>query len=184
MGRSSARWSQENDIILLANLDFIIEKIREETGRLGSIDEVLQNLKSELPKPGRTRDQIDRRLRKLWKDHNANPGPWNTYESIYRFGSTSLGTLASVIKARVAAELNILHDNQKLKVVGTPRKTRSESRTVYVELSSAKPVRGPSNEHTPTQSRRKHSYQSPPQSASKRIKQDAAIRKVCEPGIS
>ncbi|KAH8685483.1 hypothetical protein BGZ60DRAFT_92964 [Tricladium varicosporioides] len=176
MGRSTIRWSKKNEIDLLANLDFVIRNIHNETGRYGTNEAVLQNLVSELPEPRRSQHQIDRKLKKFWKDHVTNPEWWNTHENLYRYGTSILDTLGSDLKDQIQEELDILESNQRLKAVGTPRKTRSESRTV-AESSHAKSVRVASSECTPTKSRRKRQSQSPQHSTRKRIKQESLASK-------
>jgi hypothetical protein len=180
MGRKTILWTDKNEVDLLANLQFVIEKIYKETGRYGTTDDVLRNLESELPEPRRTQDQIDRRLRRFWKDHNPNPEPWRTYEDIYRFGIGSLETLDSSLKDQVEEELDILRENQKLKAACTPRKTRNESRNVVAESSGPKGVDVASSARTPTKSRRTLRCQSPPHSASKRSRKNPGPIKVCE----
>ncbi|KFY32333.1 hypothetical protein V493_00300 [Pseudogymnoascus sp. VKM F-4281 (FW-2241)] len=174
MGRRNKRirWSQKNDGDLLANLDFIINNILDETCRYGTTEDVLRNLEFELPEPRRTQEQIDRRLNKLWENYSTSSESWSTYEAIYRYGTQILEGLPSSLKDQVEVELGILKANQRLKAVDTPRKTRSASRNLPTESSCANDFRVASSERTPFKSQRKHRGQSPEHSPPKRIKQE------------
>lgn len=164
---------------LLANLDFVIYNILDETGRYGSAENVLRNLESELPKPSRTQKQIDRRLKKVWEDYSTSSESWSTYEAIYREGTKILG-LPSSLKAQVQVELGILKTNQRLKAVDTPRKTRSASRNLPADSSYTNGFQVASSERIPSIRQRKHWSQSPEHSQSKRIKEEPILNKVCK----
>ncbi|KAL5354077.1 hypothetical protein ACLOAV_000162 [Pseudogymnoascus australis] len=178
MGRrhKSIRWSEKNEMDLLANLDFVIYNILDETGRYGSAENVLRNLESELPKPSRTQKQIDRRLKKVWEDYSTSSESWSTYEAIYREGTKILG-LPSSLKAQVQVELGILKTNQRLKAVDTPRKTRSASRNLPADSSYTNGFQVASSERIPSIRQRKHWSQSPEHSQSKRIKEEPILNK-------
>lgn len=180
MGRrhKRIRWSQKNDGDLLAHLDFVINNILNETGRYGTAEDVLRTVEFELPEPKRTQEQIDRRLNKIWRDYSTSSESWNTYKAIYRYGTQILEGLPSGLKDQVDVELDVLKANQRLKVVDTPRKTRSVSRNL--ELSSVNSFQVASSERTPSKSQRKHQRQSLEHSPSKRIKQEPIPNKVCE----
>lgn len=182
MGRrhKTIRWSQTDEVNLLANLDFVINNILDETGRYGTTEDVLRNLEFEFPEPRRTQEQIDRRLKEVWEDYSTSSESWSTYEAIYRYGTHILEGLPSDLKDHVEVELGILKANQRLMAVDTPRKTRSASRNLPTESSCANGFRVASSERTPSKSQRKHGGQSPEHSPPKRIKQEPIPNKVCE----
>ncbi|KAH8592078.1 hypothetical protein B0O99DRAFT_630411 [Bisporella sp. PMI_857] len=170
MGRKTISWSETDENQLLANLDFVIEKVRKENREYGTTQDILRRLETALPE--RTQDAMSRKLKKLWRNYNKNPGPNATYMDIYRRGSRSLGTLPPKLKDQIKDQVRNIDQIQRLGDVGTPRKTRSVSRNLFADLGSAAAAQLASSERTPTKNSRKRGSQSPQSPASKRIKQE------------
>jgi hypothetical protein len=143
--RVKIKWSLDDTIELLANLDFIVKTMRQSSGWAGK-KEVLQKLRSRLRKR-RTIRQIDSKLRSL----NGSAGP-KTIEDVYRHGSSRMQSLDADLKLKVEEELKVIKSKEVCIVVSTPRQLRSASRNLGTETSRSKRESTIFGERTPTRS--------------------------------
>ncbi|KAN0096635.1 hypothetical protein V8E51_015440 [Hyaloscypha variabilis] len=141
--RIKSKWSLDNTIELLANLDFVVKNIRQNSGRAGK-NEVLQKLQARLRKR-RTVRQIDNRLKSL----NGSERP-KTIEDVYRHGSSRMQNLDFGMKRKVLEELKSIMSKEVCMVVSTPRQLRSGSRHLGTETSRSKRENTVFSERTPT----------------------------------
>jgi hypothetical protein len=132
-------------IELLANLDFVVERIRGDSGRPHK-SEVLRKLQPRLKKR-HTERQIDNKLKSL--SDSADP---KTIEDVYRYGSSRIKSLDVDLKVKVLEQLKIIKSEEVCFVVSTPRQLRSVSRNPAPETSRS--TRGSTvfGERTPTKS--------------------------------
>jgi hypothetical protein len=133
---------------LLANLDFVIEKIREHSGRPGRAD-VLQKLQPRLSKRQTVR-QIESKLKSLNGD--ANP---KAMVNVYRYGSSRMKSLDAGLKHKVQEKLKIIKSEEVCIVVSTPRRLRSLPRDLTTETSRSKRESTAFSERTTTRTLRK-----------------------------
>jgi hypothetical protein len=141
--RIKSKWSPDDTIELLANLDFIVKNIRQNSGWAGT-NEVLQKLQSRLRKR-RTIRQIDNKLKSL----NGSERP-KTIEDVYRHGSSRMQSLDVGLKLKVLEELKSIKSKEVCMVVSTPRQLRSGSRNLGIETSRSKRESTIFSERTPT----------------------------------
>jgi hypothetical protein len=185
MGRRKIEWSEEIEMEFLVCLGLAVNRVYRETGKIGSIEDVIRQLESELLKSELlelklAQDQIDETLKRLWKDANSNADPWENYTYICHYGIRSFTDLDSSVKDHIAQEVEIREKNEELKEKFTPRRTRNESRQVSSELSHSRGGRTASTELTPTKSKRQARGQNPQDYPSKRSKTESKQSRVCE----
>jgi hypothetical protein len=137
---------QRDTVELLANLDFVVERIRKESGRPHK-SAVLGKLRPRLRKR-QTNRQIDNKLKSL----TGNAGP-KILEDVYRYGSSRIKSLDVDLKVKVLEELETIKSEEICIVVSTPRQLRSGSRNPATETSS-RSMRGSTvfGDRTPTRS--------------------------------
>ena len=195
--RTKIRMSPHDSIELLANLDFVVDKIREDRGRPHK-SEVLLKLQPRLRKR-HTERQIDNKLKSLIG--SADP---KIIEDVYRYGSSRIKSLDVDLKVKVLEGLKTIKSEEICYVVSTPRQLRSVSRnpatetsrstrgsTVFsectptrtsrnrkIETNRFKQERTNPNESTPTRSRRKHQRGEAQARASKLVKKEPSLGKV------
>lgn len=146
--RIKIKWSRGEIIELLANLDFVVKKIHENSGWAGK-EEVLLKLQPRLRKR-RTIRQVEEKLKLL----NGSAGT-NTIEDIYRHGSSRMQSLDVGLQLEVQEELKVVMSEELCVVVSTPRQLRSASRTPGVETSRFKRQSTIVGERKPPRSMRK-----------------------------
>lgn len=123
MRRYNIRWSQDELVDLLSQLDFVIDKLRKNSGR----DEVLEELKPRLIKIGwkgkkLQSKQIDKKLIKLL-NRPEDPKEKQVVE-IYRFGSRHMESLDNELRVMALERLQALK-NQDME---SPRQLRKATR--------------------------------------------------------
>jgi len=138
-----SKWSIDDTIELLANLDFVVKNIRQNSGWAGK-NEVLQKLQSRLRKRRNVR-QIDNKLKSL-----AGSERPKSIEDVYRYGSSRMESLDVGLKLKVLEELKSIKSNEVCMVVSTPRQLRSGSRNLGIETSRSKRESTMFSERTPT----------------------------------
>jgi hypothetical protein len=141
--RIKSKWSIDDTIELLANLDFVVKNIRQNSGWAGK-NEVLQKLQSRLRKR-RNVSQIDNKLKSL----NGSERP-KSIEDVYRYGSSRMESLDVGLKLKVLEELKSIKSKEVCMVVSTPRQLRSGSRNLGIETSRSKRESTMFSERTPT----------------------------------
>jgi hypothetical protein len=141
--RIKSKWSLDDTIELLANLDFVVKNIRQNSGWAGK-NEVLQKLQSRLRKRRNVR-QIDNKLKSL----NGSERP-KSIEDVYRYGSSRMESLDVGLKLKVLEELKSIKSKEVCMVVSTPRQLRSGSRNLGIETSRSKRESTMFSERTPT----------------------------------
>src|ERR1700761_1179402 len=132
--RAKSKWGREHTVELLSELNFIIETRRQNGGRHYHKEEVVRTLQQCLRKRRRTFNQIEGKLRSLWKE-NVDPHSINTFEEIFRLGTRCMIRLENGLKTEIQEELVAIRDRELLRQISTPRKLRSGSRNVSVESS-------------------------------------------------
>ena len=138
-----SKWSIDDTIELLANLDFVVKNIRQNSGWAGK-NEVLQKLQSRLRKRRNVR-QIDNKLKSLTGSERPK-----SIEDVYRYGSSCMESLDVGLKLKVLEELKSIKSNEVCMVVSTPRQLRSGSRNLGIETSRSKRESTMFSERTPT----------------------------------
>jgi hypothetical protein len=161
--------SLRDTIELLANLDFVVEKLRDSSGRPHKA-EVLQALEPRLRKPYSSR-QIDSRIKSLCG--SADP---KTVQDIYRYGSCRIKDLDADLKLKVQEELKIIKSEEVCIFVSTPRQLRSVSRHPATERSRSRRASTVFGERTPTRSAFRHHA-----TESSRSKRGSANYSECTP---
>lgn len=132
-------------IDLLANLEFVLEKLRGESGWPSKTD-VLPKLLPRLRKRY-TGAQIDRKLKSL----TGSTDP-KTIQDIYRYGISHIKGLDVGLKLKIQEELEIIKSEEVCLIVSTPRQLRSVSRHPETEPSRSKRASTLFSERTPTRS--------------------------------
>jgi hypothetical protein len=146
--RTKIKMGPHDTVELLANLDFVVERIRQDSGRPHKA-EVLRQLQPRLRKPY-TGKQIDNKFKSL----NGSADP-KIIEDIYRYGSSRIKSLDVDLKLKVLEELKIIKSEEVCIVVSTPRQLRSVSRNPATETSRSKRGSTIFGERTPTRTMRK-----------------------------
>lgn len=131
--------------MLLANLDFVVEKLRENSDRPHST-EVLRELQQRLKKRHTSR-QIDSKIRSLIGSEDSK-----TIQDVYRYGSSRIKGLDAGLKLKVQEELKSLKSEEVCIVVSTPRQLRSVSLHPATETSRSTRASTALGERTPTRS--------------------------------
>ncbi len=169
--RTKIKMGPHDTIELLANLDFVVESIREDTGRPHKSD-VLRKLQPRLRKR-HTNTQIDNKLKSL--TGSADP---KTIDDVYRYGSSRIKSLDLDLKVKVLEELKIIKSEEVCIVVSTPRQLRSVSRNPATETSRS--TRGSTifGERTPTRPMRKTQRAERQTRVSKMDKKEPLLNKV------
>ena len=142
---TTVKMSPYDTIELLANLDFVVEKLREASGWPARPD-VLRMLQPRLRKRHTSR-QIESKLKSLIR--SADP---KTIQDVYRYGSSRMESLDDDLKLKVQEELKVIKSEEVCIVVSTPRKLRNVSRTPATETSRSKRESTLFSERTPTRS--------------------------------
>jgi len=147
--RAKAKWSQDEDVELLAHLDCIVEECRQ-NGKFSKND-VWQELQAALKKR-RTFTQIDHRLLELWRD-NAGTRSRKKFDDVYKLGSDCMKGLDDGMKRRVQRAREVIKDAKMSRLLATPRQLRSISRNPDIGSTSSQRDRTISRDDgTPTKS--------------------------------
>ncbi|KAE9377464.1 hypothetical protein N431DRAFT_553915 [Stipitochalara longipes BDJ] len=158
--RINIKWSEDDTVELLANLELVVKRIRENSGWAGK-KEVLQKLQPRLRRP-RTVNQIENKLKSL----NGSERP-KTVEDVYRHGISRMQSLDVGLKLKVQEEIRTIKSKEVCVVVSTPRQLRSGSQNLGVEASRSKRGSTIFVERTPTRSMPRTRREEPEDLASK-----------------
>lgn len=169
--RIKSRWSLDDTVELLANLDFIVKTIRQNSGWAGK-NEVLQKLQSRLRKR-RTVGQIENKLKSL----NDSERP-QTIEHVYRYGTSRMKSLDVDLKLKVLEQLESIRSKEVCMVMSTPRQLRSVSQNLNIGTSRSKRENTIFSERTPTRTMPRRRRGEPEDLVSKPSENESLVSKV------
>lgn len=176
--RRKHKWSSDDTIELLAHLDFVVEKLHQNSGRVLKAD-ILRMLQHRLTKRHNHR-QIESKLFNLWSG-SRNEHSKKTFEDVWVLGSRCMKNLDSGLKLRVRENLDVIKINELYIHSSTPRQLRSASRNPGTESNRSKRDQSiPGDRCTPTKSTRTKQRRTPLYRASRPAEDEIPSLKVCE----
>jgi len=130
--RSNIKWSPDEAMELLAQLDFVVESLRPDSGRT----ELMEQLRGRLMMSGLSGKklhpkQIDTKLKLL--NRTADP-KGTSIEEIYRFGSSRMEGLESALRLRALERLDFVKTKELYESLKSPRQLRSATPHPSFEL--------------------------------------------------